>query len=142
MLAMKKEKPRSRNAGYQAKHRAKRAAERRAFEQLLAAHPVLRKEADATAVNLLRKTPTDHHGTDDDPIDDAITKLRKRGDQLAADYVALLSAPGLTHPETRAVHAHFIRWRELFDDSVAKSRCRAPDGPTPAPKVVKIRRRR
>ena len=57
----------------------------------------------------------------EESIDDAITQLRQRGDQLTADYIKLLTTPGLTTVEARGIRSRFIKWRELFDASVAKS---------------------
>ena len=103
------------NAERQCRFRKRRAARLRELE-------ALRNEAGPSAVPPFRNAGSAPE-TADDLIDDALTTLRKRGDQLVADYERLLvTAPGLTAVETQTINARFMAWRQRFDSSAKLSR--------------------
>ncbi len=69
-------------------------------------------------------------------IDEALSQLRRRGDQLIADYIALLTTPGLTLGETQVINQRLIEWRKQFDARVtdvasATARRRRTEGHSP-----------
>jgi hypothetical protein len=61
-----------------------------------------------------------------DTLDDQLTKLHQRGNQLVAEYVALLATPGLTLAEAQTISARFLYWRRLFDGVAKISHRRLP----------------
>ena len=54
-------------------------------------------------------------------LDDYLVRLRQCGDQLVADYVSLLTSPGLTTTESTAIDARFAKWRQQFQAKVKGS---------------------
>jgi len=94
------------------------------LERLATAHRIevppadLRKTGDVPTGGSLRKTG---RTTPDDAKDDALSHLRRRGDQLVADYVALLDTPGLTAAEIDTIRDRYRTWRKTFDDRVSRS---------------------
>jgi hypothetical protein len=112
------------NAERQRRFRDRRDARLRELEGL----PPLRNATSRSGtVTPLRNAASVPVWTEE-TIDDALTQFRRRGDQFVTDYMALLTTPGLTTAETRAISARFIAWRKLFEDRARTSRRRLPAG--------------
>ena len=90
------------NAEKQARFRAKRDARLRELEEQFG----LRNQTPLPPVIKLRNQPIDA-----DTLDDALARLRRRGDQLVADYIQLAVAPGLSLAELDTIVARFADWR-------------------------------
>src|SRR5206468_3666086 len=107
----------------QARWRKRRAAKLRALESLVAAHHldvppvVLRKTDSAPPAAYLRKSTANRV----EAIDEELTNLRRRGDQLVAEYLKIFKTL-TTDAERKTVRSRFSIWLKLLDDGERKAR--------------------
>ena len=108
------------NAERQRRFRERRAAYVRKLEG-----GALRNESLIQPITSLRNDASADRGSDD-PIDDELSKFRKRDDQQLAGYVALLKTPGLSDREIETISTRLLKMRQAFLTAAKASRRRPP----------------